>query len=139
MPSAMLATAVADPAYQDTLKECGFNRWQTLEFEGKTYTHDDIAAMVDESYQRHRAEFAIQVGGKPRVQRRMKKQFRKAVMGDVGASFQISWPTILLAVLLFVFTGPFGLAMGIASALFTHYLERDLNEDPAMMTAMGCA
>lgn len=137
MPSAMLATAIGSPTYQSALKDAGFDTSDTVYYQGKTYTHDDIAAMVDDSYRRLRPQFAVGIGGKPRMQRKQEKKFRKAVMGDVGSQFQMSWMTIIAAVVLFIFTGPFGLAMGIASALFSHYLELDLKENPQMLAAMG--
>ena len=139
MPSPMLATAIADPAYKSALKAAGFTAANTVTYGGRTYTHDEIAAMVDESYQRHRGEFCFQVGGKPRVARRQQRQFRAAVQSDVRTSFGISGWTVGFAILLGILGGPMGLVIAIVTVLFEYYLTKDLDGDPKMLTAMGAA
>jgi hypothetical protein len=139
MPSAMLATCLADPSYGAALSAAGFSTSQTVDYDGKTYTHDDIAALTDEAYQRHRPDFAPVCGGKPRVERKRQKQFKAAVREDVGHQFGISGWTIGFALILGVLGGPMGLVLAVVTVLFEYYLQRDLGLDQAMLAAMGAA
>ncbi len=139
MPSPMCAIAVADPAYQSALKDAGFSVSQTVEYEGKTYTHDDIAAITDEAYQRHRPDFAIVCGGKPRMQRKRTRQIDKAVRQDVYGQFKISWYTVAFAALEGLLAGPLGLVIAVVGAILAFYIEKDLAGNVQMLMAMGAA
>lgn len=139
MPSPMCAIACSDPGYQAALNAKGFALTDTVQYGGKRYTHDDIAAAFDESYQRHRPEFAVICGGKPRLERKRQRQFEKAVKQDVYSGFNISWWTIAFGAVLTILGGPLGLVIAVVGALFEIYLEKDLKQDAMMMISMGCA
>lgn len=140
MPSPMCAIACRDPGYQTALNAKGFALTDTVKYNGVTYSHADIAATFDESYQRHRPnQFNAICGGVARSTRKLQRQFDRAVKSDVYGSFGISGWTIGFAILLGVLGGPFGLVVAIVTVLFQYYLERDLRNDETMTIAMGLA
>src|SRR6185369_3457946 len=62
MPSQMLTIARSDDSYVAALDAKGFSTNSTIEHDGKVYTHDDIAAMTEAAYRKHRPEYAIICG-----------------------------------------------------------------------------
>lgn len=147
MPSPMLAVALADPAYNTALLKCGFLPSQAVEYGGHIYSHDQIAAMVDDSYMRHRPEFTDPGSLQPisnwqpprRLQRRNARRFKVAVRNDVASTFGISPWTIFFGALVLIFSGPFGLVMAVIACLFEYYLSKDLDGDANMMAAVVAA
>jgi hypothetical protein len=147
MPSPMLAVALADPAYLSALQDAGFTPSNTVAYGGKEYTHDHIAAMVDESYMRHRPEFTEISTAKwdaplamyrhpKRLDRRNSRKFKIAVRNDVASTFGISPWTIFFGAIVLIFSGPFGLVMAIIAVLFEYYLSKDLKLDAQMMSVV---
>lgn len=139
MPSPMMAVCCADPGYRAELAKSGFDTASTIVHEGKTYTHDDLAAITDESYRRQRPNFAIVCGGKPRMQRKRTRQLERACKSEVYGSFHISWFTVAAAVVMGIIGGPVALIIAVVSAVLSYYIEKDLAGEPQMMAAMGCA
>lgn len=139
MASPMCSIATADPAYQTSLSAKGFSLTDYVTYGGKRYSHGDIAEMFDDSYRRHRGEFTLICGGKPRLNAKRQRQFDRAVSSDVYSSFHISWMTVALGSLLTVLGGPLGLVIAIVGCLFEFYLSKDIEGDKAMMVSMGCA
>jgi hypothetical protein len=140
MPSQMLAIARSDDSYVAKLDSRGFSTNSTMEHEGTTYTHDEIAGILEESYRTHRPEFAIVCGGKPRVNRKRTRQLDKAVKADVYyRAFNLSWATVAMGALVLALTGPLGLLFSVVACYFEFLLSKDLSEDPQMMMAMGVA
>jgi len=135
----MLTIARSDDSYVAALDAKGFSTNSTIEHDGKVYTHDDIAAMTEAAYRKHRPEYAIICGGKPRVNRKRIRQLDKAVKSEVYGAFGISWWTVAMGALMFVLAGPMGLVIACVSAYFEWLLGKDLDADPQMMMAMGAA
>lgn len=135
----MTATCMAccsSDEYLTALKAEGFTRDHTVEVDGKTYTHDEIAAVVDAAYRRHRPQFTVAVGSRRHVVRKNQRQFEKAVKSDVGAEFHISWLTLAFGFLVLLLTGPLGLIFACIACVFEYYLSRDLDGDTAFCMAM---
>ncbi len=134
--------ACADPSYATALEAYGgkgFTTRDSIVYGGKTYTHADIAEQFDASYRRHRGKFAMLCGGKPRMERKRKRQFENAVRSDMLSSYGVSWWTIIFGGLLLALGGPLGLLIAVIAVLFEHYMEKDLNNDRTMLAVMGVA
>ena len=127
----------SSPEYASELKSYGFSPDDVVTCDGKTYSHSDIAERFDAAYQKHRADYPIVCGARPREERRRRNDFEKAVKSDVYGDFHISWWTIALAGLMTALGGPMGLVIAICTCLFEHYFQKDLSGDKVFAAAVG--
>jgi hypothetical protein len=126
----------SSPEYQTALKSYGFSPESTVQVDGQTYTHDDIAERFDAAYQRNRPQFPIVCGASNHEERKRKRGFEKAVKSDVYEDFHLSWWTIAMAGLMTFIAGPLGLVVAIVTVLFEHYLQKDLEQDKIFCAAI---
>lgn len=129
----------ATPEYQSALKKNGFTVASTVEYNGKTYTHDDIADSFDRAYQKYRGEYPMVCGANPLQERRYVRHFERAVKSDVYGDFGISFWTLVSGAFLTFLGGPLGLVIAVVTVLFQHYLQKDLDGDKEFAAVMGAS
>jgi hypothetical protein len=127
----------SSPEYAAALADKGFSTESTVTYQGKTYTHSDIAERFDAAYQKYRGEYPMICGANPRQEARYKRQFERAVKSDVYGDFGISWWTIAMGALMTFLGGPLGLVIAVVTVLFEHYLQKDLENDKVFAAAVG--
>jgi len=129
MSASCMAICSSAP-YKASLATKGYTTNDMVTYSGQRYSHNDIAAMCEDSYERHYAEFATapkRLNGKPKPG--MKAKFRRAVANDVATSSQISWGTVAFALILGMFLGPWALVLAICTALFEYMMLKDMEHD----------
>lgn len=128
----MCSRALGDSRYHEELRRYGFTRDDVHEYGGKTYTHDDIAIVAAQAYDRHRAEYCDAPTAHRRngsVRPSARRQLRRAVATDTGTTFGLSVGTIVMALIVGVLGGPMGLVLAVCICLFEYFFSKDLDHD----------
>jgi hypothetical protein len=116
--------------YKAALATKGYTTSDAVMYAGKQYSHNDIAAMCEESYKSHFDEYAAKPRNKNgKMKPGVKKAFLRKVADDQGSHFQLSWLTIVMAIIVGVFLGPFALVLAVCVCIFEYMLLRDLEVD----------
>lgn len=120
------------PEYKTVLAKGGYDADTVVNYQGRDLSHDDIAHAFTDAYFIARKQVPMVCGASPREEKKRHREFRKVYEDEGKRILGISPMTALFGAIVFIFGGPLGLVLTIASALLTHFMERDLSKDPAM-------
>lgn len=122
----------ATPEYKNQLHAKGWSESDVVEVGSGKFSHDEIAAAFTDAYFIARKQVPMVCGASPREEKKRHREFRKVYEDEGKRILGISPMTALFGAIVFIFGGPLGLVLAVASALLQHFMERDLAQDPAM-------